>query len=158
MQQLQPHTLPGLRLFTWLDRDLGILRSISIQMGLPAATRDPLRLGAVIKDERGHKIARVSRYLGTATNNQAEYRALISALEMASNFHPAALEIHVDSELVVKQLDGEYRVKNPDLRPLLGKVRKLLSQFETVNVTHIPGELNSEAHALAASALRGKAD
>lgn len=117
----------------------------------------PAAAGAVIKDEQGLKVAEVSRYLGAATNNQAEYEALIAALEVAAHFKPRSLKVHLDSDLVVKQLSGEYRMKNPGLRPLLERTRQLLCRFEDVSITHIPGELNGEAHALAGMALRKRA-
>lgn len=115
----------------------------------------PAGIGVVIKDEEGNTLAEVSRYLGVATNNQAEYQALIAALETASRRKVERLQVYVDSELVVKQLSGEYRVNNPGLRPLLEKARVLLSQFGEASVAHIPGETNREAHLLAAAAING---
>jgi ribonuclease HI len=94
--------------------------------------------------------------IGEATNNQAEYTALIRALEHAESLgtnHP--LHIHSDSELLVKQMNGEYRVKDVGLKPLYDQARRLASQFDSVNIRHIPREQNAWADRLYNAALDG---
>jgi len=78
----------------------------------------PAAIGAVIKDGQGRVLARISKRIGRTTNNQAEYRAVIAALEEAVRLGAAGVEIKSDSELVVRQINGRYRVKNPGLKPL----------------------------------------
>ena len=113
----------------------------------------PAAIGATIKDERGHLLASISRRIGRATNNQAEYQALIAALEKATGLGARRVEIRLDSELVVKQMKGRYRVKNAALRPLYLRVGELLSQFEGFTITSVPREQNAEADRLANKAL-----
>ena len=110
-------------------------------------------IGAIIKDEQGRLVASVSRRIGTATNNEAEYQALIAALEKAINLGVKEVELNSDSELVVKQLKGRYRVKKAALKPLHQKMRQLLDSLEDFTVTHIPREQNTEADSLANKAL-----
>jgi ribonuclease HI len=114
----------------------------------------PAAIGAVIKDEQGRLIARISQRIGQATNNQAEYRAIIAALQKAISLGARQVELNSDSELVVKQINGSYRVKKPALKPLYQKVKQLQDSLEGFAVTHIPGQQNTEAHKLAHLALR----
>ena len=113
----------------------------------------PAAIGAVIKDEAGRILARISQRIGRATNNQAEYQAIISALEKAIKLGARRVDLYSDSELVVKQLNGSYRVKAPALKPLYQQVKKLQGLFEHFTVTHIPRQRNSEADNLANKAL-----
>jgi len=114
----------------------------------------PAAIGVTIKDEQGRLIASISRRIGTATNNQAEYRALIAALEKATRLGTREANIYLDSELVVKQINGKYRVRNPALKPLYHQVKQLQSQLEGFTITHIPRQQNIKAHNLAVLALR----
>ena len=114
----------------------------------------PAAIGAIIKDEQGRLIASISRRIGTATNNQAEYRALIAALEKATRLGTSKANIYLDSELVVKQINGKYRVKRATLKPLYHQVKQLQSRLEGFTITHIPRQQNTEAHHLAVLALR----
>ncbi len=114
----------------------------------------PAAIGATIKDERGSLLASISRHIGRATNNQAEYQALIAALEKAIDLGARRIDIRLDSELVVKQVKGRYRVKNAALRPLYLKVGELLSQLEGFTISSIPREQNAEADRLANKALQ----
>lgn len=114
----------------------------------------PAAIGATIKDEQGRLLASISRYIGRTTNNQAEYRAIIAALEKAAQMGATRVDIRSDSQLVVRQLNGRYRVKKASLRPLYLEVHKLLSQFEGFTITYIPREQNTEADALANAALK----
>ena len=113
----------------------------------------PSAIGATIKDEQGKIIASISQSIGRATNNEAEYRAIIAALENAIRLGAGQVDIRSDSELVVRQINGRYRVKKVSLRPLYLKVKQLQSQLEAVTVTHIPREQNREADRLSNQAL-----
>jgi len=114
----------------------------------------PAAIGATIKDENGRLLATVSQSIGRTTNNQAEYRALIAALEKAIGLGAREVDIRLDSELVIRQLQGRYRVKNAALRPLYLRVRELLDRLEGFTLKHIPREQNAEADRLANAALR----
>ena len=111
-------------------------------------------IGATIKDEQGNLIASISQRIGTTTNNQAEYRAIIAALEKAVSLGARDVELRSDSELVVKQIKGWYRVKKATLRPLYQKAVQLIGSLETFTITHIPREQNREADRLANKALK----
>jgi ribonuclease HI len=96
-------------------------------------------------------------YLGRATNNVAEYQALIHALRYALSRGARRVRIFSDSELVVRQVEGRYRVKHPDMIPLHAEARALLTRFEEARVSHVPREQNREADRLANRALDEKA-
>jgi ribonuclease HI len=113
----------------------------------------PAACGVVIKDKE-EVILEVSEYIGNATNNQAEYEALILALHKAKELFahkrmgPGSIECHLDSELVVKQLNREYKIKNEGLKPLFIKVINLIPEFDSVRFIHIPREKNKLADKL----------
>lgn len=113
----------------------------------------PAGAGGVITADNGTTVAKISEYLGIATNNVAEYRALILALQRAldAGFHEVGVSL--DSELVVKQLSGEYRVKDAKIIPLHQRVRRLLSQFEKSSIQYVPRERNKRADKLANAAI-----
>lgn len=113
-------------------------------------------LGVIIKDNKDAVVSELSRCLGRKTNNQAEYQAVIAALEESARLGATHLTINADSELAVKQLNGIYRVKNPGLAPLAARVKDLEKRFEKVIYRHVPRESNREADALANRALDGK--
>lgn len=112
----------------------------------------PSASGAVIKSlsskGEGETIATVSKYLGITTNNQAEYTAIIIGLEKAKQLKARVVELYMDSELAVKQLKGQYRVKNLDLAKRFMEVKNLIQAFDRVTFTHIRREKNTEADAL----------
>ena len=110
-------------------------------------------IGATIKDKRGKPITFISQRIGRTTNNQAEYRAIIAALEEATKLGVKQVDIKTDSELVVKQINGEYRVKKATLKPLYQQVKQLLGLLEGFTITHIPRQQNTEADNLANQAL-----
>lgn len=114
----------------------------------------PSAIGAIIKDQTDQIIARISRGIGHATNNQAEYRAVIAALEEAIRLGARQVRLNADSELIVRQLQGKYRVKNAALKPLYQRVKQLLSRLESFTINHIPREQNKEADRLANAALK----
>ena len=113
----------------------------------------PAAIGAIIKDERGKPHAHISQRIGTTTNNQAEYRAVIAALEKAIGLGARHVEVRSDSELVVRQITGKYRVKKATLKPLFQQVKQLQNSLEGFTITHIPREQNTEADNLANRAL-----
>ena len=113
----------------------------------------PAGAGAMITDAEGATLAEKAVYLGETTNNQAEYQALLIGLEEAVKLAPARLTIRMDSELIVKQLNGEYRVRNRDLMPLHSRARELIGQLAAVEVVHVPREENIDADRLANQAI-----
>ncbi len=113
----------------------------------------PAAIGATLKDEKGNLIARISRRIGITTNNQAEYQAIIAALEKAISLGARCIEMKTDSELVVKQINGRYKVKKAVLRSLYQKVIQLIGSLEGFKIAHIPREQNTEADNLANKAL-----
>ena len=113
----------------------------------------PAAIGAVIWDGKGGVLARISRRIGKTTNNQAEYQAIIAALEEARRLGAASVEVRSDSELAIKQINGRYRVKNLALRPLYQRVRELLSSFQSYTAIAIPRRQNAEADRLCNTAL-----
>ncbi len=116
----------------------------------------PAAVGAVLYREGAdgpERVGEVSRAIGVATNNVAEYRAVIDGLELASSFLPEELILRADSQLLVRQLNGDYRVKAAGLRPLFQQVRARLGRIPRVRVEHVPREENAEADALANAAL-----
>ncbi len=115
----------------------------------------PAAIGVTIKNQQGKLITGISRRIGVTTNNQAEYQAIIAALEEAVNLGASQDDISMDSELVVKQLKGEYRVKRVTLKPLYQRVKELESQLKGFAIRHIPREQNREADELANAALDG---
>ncbi|MBN2853948.1 ribonuclease HI family protein [Patescibacteria group bacterium] len=113
----------------------------------------PAGIGAVLYDEKKNLLAEISTYLGVTTNNQAEYKALISAIKKAQELGAKELDCFLDSELVVKQLKREYKVKNAELAPLFLEIHNLSLNFKKINYTHIRRELNKEADRLANEAM-----
>ena len=107
----------------------------------------------VIEDDQGMRLWGGHRYVGVATNNKAEYLALIDGLRKVAEWRPDALEVYMDSELVVKQVSGRYKVRNADLQPLHSQVLGLLGGFRRVNVSYVPRERNRGADALANRAM-----
>jgi len=113
----------------------------------------PAGFGVVIKDESGRKVAALSEYLGHQTNNFAEYQGLIAALEYAIEHGPKALKLISDSELLVRQIKGIYKVKNATLQDLHGRAKELIAQLEWFSIGHAFREQNQEADRLANEAM-----
>lgn len=113
----------------------------------------PAGLGVVIEDDQGMRLAGRCRYIGIATNNKAEYLALIEGLRAASEWKPDRLEVFLDSQLVVEQVNGRWKIKHADLQPLAREVQGLLKAFPSVTVSHVPREKNKGADALANRAI-----
>jgi ribonuclease HI len=113
----------------------------------------PAGYGVVIKDESGRKVAALSRYLGHQTNNFAEYQGLIAALEYTLEHGPKALKLISDSELLVRQIKGIYKVKNPTLQDLHARAKELIGKLEWFSIGHALREHNQEADRLANDAM-----
>ena len=113
----------------------------------------PASIGVYIIDSEGHVYAEFGEVLGLQTNNFAEYTAVVRGLEVALEHQVSKVILKSDSQLLIRQLLGEYRVKKATLMPLFKKCKLLLSQFESFQLEHIPRELNKEADRLANQAL-----
>lgn len=113
----------------------------------------PAAYGVLIRDGRGEVVAKLKKYIGRMTNNVAEYYGLIAALDYAQSHGVKALRIESDSELMVKQMRGLYKVKSQDLRPLYERAAKMAKGFESFRIEHVYREQNREADALANEAL-----
>jgi ribonuclease HI len=113
----------------------------------------PAAYGVVVRDARGEVVARLKKYIGQNTNNVAEYFGLIAALDYAESHGVRALRVESDSELLVKQMRGQYKVKSSDLRPLFERARKMAQGLESFRIEHVYREQNREADALANQAL-----
>ena len=113
----------------------------------------PAGIGAVLYDENKNIIEEVSEYIGETTNNQAEYKAVIAGFKKAVELGISEIELYADSELVIKQLKREYKVKNKDLAPLFLQVYNLSLNFKKISYTHIRREMNKEADRLANVAM-----
>jgi ribonuclease HI len=139
--------------FYFLKDGLNINRVIIYTDGAARGNPGPAAAGAVIKDEKNNIIATISRRLGTTTNNQAEYRAIIYALEKAAVLGARQVTLYSDSELVVQQINGRYKIKQTALRALYQEVVKLAGVLGKFEIAYIPRERNKEADALANKAL-----
>src|SRR5882672_2771865 len=113
----------------------------------------PAGYGVVIKDQSGKKVAELSEYLGHQTNNFAEYQGLIAALEYALKHGPKALKLVSDSELLVRQIKGIYKVKNATLQGLHGRAKALIAQLDWFSIGHAFREQNQDADRLANEAM-----
>src|SRR6266851_3801699 len=113
----------------------------------------PAGYGVVIQDEAGRKVAALSEYLGHQTNNFAEYQGLIAALEYAIEHGHKALKVVSDSELLVRQIKGIYKVKNLTLQELHARAKELIAQLEWFSIDHALREHNREADELANQAM-----
>jgi ribonuclease HI len=109
--------------------------------------------GVYITDTDGKKLVEKSKFLGKTTNNVAEYRALIIGLEEVIKINPSHVTVKMDSELIVKQLNGEYRVRNPGLLPLYRDAVERIGRIKGIRVQHIPRNENCEADRLANIAI-----
>lgn len=113
----------------------------------------PAAYGVVIRNPRGEVVARLKKYIGRTTNNVAEYYGLIAALDYAQSNNVRALHIESDSELLVKQMRGQYKVKSADLQPLFERARKMSQSLASFRITHVYREQNREADVLANEAM-----
>ena len=109
--------------------------------------------GVVLLDERGNSLAEISEFLGIQTNNYAEYSALIGALHYATTHHYDSLRVYADSELLVRQILGEYKVRNANLKRLYDQAQSLIRPLKQFSIQHIPREQNQDADRLANLAM-----
>lgn len=144
-------------------------KDTALEMGIPEAVGGTLHLftdggsrgnpgeaaiGCLLEDPaRGVVLKEHAERIGVETNNVAEYRALIKGLEIAQSFAPNRLVCHLDSELIVKQVNGEYRVKMETLQPLFDEIKRLSMEFPDIIFKHIPRSDNFRADALVNKAL-----
>jgi ribonuclease HI len=113
----------------------------------------PAGAGALLEGEGGEVLERLGRYLGEKTNNQAEYEGALLGLRRAKALGATSIELLADSQLLIRQLQGRYRVKNPGLLPLYQEAFALLAQFSRVQLLHIPREKNQEADEMSNRAI-----
>jgi ribonuclease HI len=113
----------------------------------------PAGYGVVIEDELGRPVANLSEFLGRQTNNYAEYSGLLAALNYALRHGFKALKVISDSELMVKQINGQYKVSSPTLKELHGRAMKLIDQLDCFEIRHVLREKNREADRLANMAM-----
>jgi ribonuclease HI len=113
----------------------------------------PAGIGAIAKNNDNEIIFEISEFIGKTTNNQAEYKALVFAIKKAKELKIEEVDFYLDSELVVKQLNGQYKVKNKDLMPLFLEINNLKKQFKKITFSHVRREFNKEADRLANMAM-----
>ena len=113
----------------------------------------PASYAVVLRRADGTPLESLGKYIGRQTNNVAEYYALIAALDYALAHQLTRLRVRSDSELLVRQVQGIYKVKSPDLRPLHERARKMIAGLEAFAIEHVPREQNADADAVANAAL-----
>jgi ribonuclease HI len=113
----------------------------------------PAGAGAVLVEPSGQVLDRIGKFLGTHTNNYAEYMGLLLGLKRAQELGVREVEVFADSELMIRQLGGRYQVKSPSLRPLYEEALKLLNDFERVKLVHVPREMNRAADEMSNRAI-----
>jgi ribonuclease HI len=113
----------------------------------------PAAVGVVLLNSKGKEVSAFGKTIGSTTNNQAEYQALLAGLQLAKQHNVSSLHCYLDSELVVKQLNQEYRVKDKQLAPLFMKVWNLSQEFSLVTFSHVRREKNQRADELVNQAL-----
>lgn len=114
----------------------------------------PAGIGIVIFDQEDHQVGKVSSFIGKRTNNYAEYTAMIRALEIGIYFNAKTLKIRTDSELVVKQISGEYKVNHPEIKKLHAKAMRLIATIEDIKIEHVTRNFNDKADYLAKKAVK----
>ncbi|HMT05121.1 MAG: ribonuclease HI family protein [Solirubrobacterales bacterium] len=113
----------------------------------------PAAIGIVVRDGEENVLQDLGETIGEATNNVAEYKALVRGIQMARDMGGDELEIRGDSELVVKQMLGQYKVKHPDMKPLHAEAKEALASVRSWSISHVRREQNAEADALVNQAL-----
>ena len=132
------------------------MRLIAYADGAARGNPGPAACGAVVIDRDGNELRRIAQAIGRGTNNEAEYRAAIAAVRAALELGATELQLRLDSQLVVRQLQGSYRVRNERLKPLHRELDALTDGLAQFSVHHVPREQNRRADALANAALDGK--
>ena len=115
----------------------------------------PAAFGVVLETDEGVRVATLSKTIGHTTNNVAEYHGLLAVLEYALEHKVARLKVLSDSELMARQIQGSYKVKSPDLKPLFERARSAIARLESFSIEHVRREHNREADKLANLALDG---
>lgn len=118
----------------------------------------PAGIGVVLRDDSGRVVGELSEVIGEATNNVAEYNAVIEGLKLAHELGVTDIEIQLDSKLVVMQLSGEWKIKSDALRRLAVEARRLLNRFSSTKLTHVGREQNADADKLVNQALDASGD
>ncbi len=113
----------------------------------------PAGYGALVQDEHGNVLAELSEFLGIRSNNVAEYSGLLGCLQYALDHHHPRLRVISDSELMVKQIQGRYQVKSPDLKPLFDEARRRIARLDAFEITHALRHKNKDADRLANEAM-----
>lgn len=130
-----------------------IRKAILYVDGASRGNPGPASIGASLQDLDGEEFGSVSERIGNRTNNEAEYRALIAGLTLAIQKKCQVLEVRADSQLMVRQISGQYKVKHPNLIPLWKEAKALTVKFEKFSMHHVPREENFRADELANQAL-----
>ena len=152
----RPPTTRGKSLFGDAGPERKPAAAASYRVNIDGASRGnpgPAAYGVLIRDARGEAAAKLKKYIGRFTNNVAEYYALIAAMDYADAHGIRAIRVESDSELLVKQMRGLYKVKSPDLQPLYERAQKMSAGFDSFRIEHVFREQNREADALANEAL-----
>ena len=134
--------------------------SYAIKMNIDGGARGnpgPAAYGVVVRNTKGEVIAELAEYLGAQTNNYAEYSGLLAALEYAVREKHSSVKVFSDSELLVKQMKGQYRVKSPGLLELYERARALVRKLERFSIDHVLREYNREADRLVNKVLDARA-
>lgn len=118
----------------------------------------PAAIGVVVRDGDGELLEKLGEKIGTATNNVAEYRALLKGIELAAAHGATDLELIGDSELVVRQVEGRYKVKSAGMKELHAEVKKALRDFDSWSIRHVRRAENADADRLVNEALDGVLD
>jgi ribonuclease HI len=134
----------------------GMVQSPEVIAHIDGASRGnpgPAAYAVVMESADGSRLAGFSEYLGKATNNVAEYQALLAALEYALTNHYLRIHVRTDSELLARQIEGVYKVKSPGLKLLCQRARQMIARLESFSIQQVPREQNREADQLANQAL-----
>ncbi|HYJ21720.1 MAG TPA: ribonuclease HI family protein [Solirubrobacterales bacterium] len=115
----------------------------------------PAAIGAIVRDDEGAVLEERGERIGRATNNVAEYKALLLGIELAAGLGASELELVGDSELIVRQVEGRYKVKDATMKELHGQVKAALAPFESWSIRHVRRENNADADRLVNAALDG---
>lgn len=139
------------------QKDVAIIHCDGASSGNPGKAGIGIVINLTDNDARmlgGKSEYRISEYIGTATNNVAEYSAFIKGLEKARSLGISRIKVFLDSELIVRQINGIYKVKNKNLMPLWIKANKILEEFSEYKIFHVPRDKNQEADALARQGVK----
>jgi probable phosphoglycerate mutase len=151
-----PVSIFQFRFSTFESRSFSMAQSPEVIAHIDGASRGnpgPAAYAVVVESADGSRLTGFSEYLGEATNNVAEYQALLAALEYALRNHYLRIHVQTDSELLARQIEGIYKVKSPALKPLQQRAQQMIARLESFSIRHVPREQNHEADQLANQAL-----